>query len=90
VNQRPSRSASAAEDSGTELTTTVSRPCRARNPVAASTRSPSPGNAAGAVGSVHGGVSSSTATAFRAETSARVSFWTNSKNVRIGPTMNSP
>jgi hypothetical protein len=41
-------------------------------------------------GSRHGGSISRTVTALRAETSARVSFWTNSKKVRIGPTMNSP
>ena len=41
-------------------------------------------------GAVQGGVCSRTATALRAETSDRVSFWANSKKVRIGPTMNRP
>jgi len=41
-------------------------------------------------GANQGGVSSSTATALRAETRARVSFWANSKNVWMGPIMKSP
>ncbi len=55
------------------------------SPVVSSTSVPSPSSGDGSSTSRHGGAGSKIAIAFRALTSARVTFWANSKKVRIGP-----